>query len=91
MPHRNREYGNTNGYINRDTRFTYSDQGRINYGSEYRSPTPPERPNRRYTNYRSPSPPVNSRAQYLYTNDRNTDKWRSNSPGDERNIDQRLD
>jgi hypothetical protein len=91
MPHRNREYGNTNGYTNRDTRFTYSDQGHINYGSEYRSPTPLERPNRRYTNYRSPSPPVNSRAQYLYANDRNTDKWRLNSPGDERKTDQRLD
>jgi len=87
MPHGNRQYGNTN----RDTRFTSPDQGRRNYGSEYRSPTPPERPDRRYTNYRSPSPPVNGRAQYMYANDRNTDKWRSNSPGDERKTDQRLD
>lgn len=65
MPHGNRQYGNTN----RDTRFTSPDQGRRNYGSEYRSPTPPERPDRRYTNHRSPSPLVNSRAQYLYAND----------------------
>ena len=83
-------YGNRQyGYTNRDTRFPSPDQGRRNYGSGYRSPTPPGRQDRNYTNYRSPSPPVNSRAQYLYANDRNTDKWRSNSPGDDRRSDQR--
>ena len=81
MHYGNRQYGSTN------TRFASPDQGRRNYASEYRSPTSPERSGRRYTNYRSPSPPINSRAQYLYTHDRKTDKWRSNSP-DERKTEQ---
>lgn len=76
-----------NDYQRRDTRSPNNYQRR-RYDNEHRSPTNIERQGREYNRFRSPSPIINSRAQYLYSENRNTERWRSNSPREDIKRDQ---
>ena len=57
--------------------------------TRYRSP--PFYNDRGNNGYRSPTPPMNSRAQYLYHDQRNSETGRSSSPQNKRYVDDRPD